>query len=97
MSRESTRKALLDALDRILAGRTKRSTGALTAATLAEEAGVGRASLYRCPDVIKALEAAKLGRLAARASAPPPIPMKSSERELRDAVSKLANRILLLE
>lgn len=97
MAREATRSALLGALERIVRGQPKRSNGELTAAALAEEAGVGRASLYRCRDILKALEAAKLGRSAMARLPAPPIPIKSSERELRDAVTKLANRILLLE
>jgi hypothetical protein len=98
MARHDSRTALFAALSRIQAGQPKRSEGQLTAAGLAAEAGVGRATLYRCPDVLKALQAVKAGRAALQDTLPPPpIPLRSSERELREAISKLANRILLLE
>lgn len=97
MARQTTLTRALAALDRIKKGKPTRSSGELTASALAEEAGIGRATLYRCPEALQALEEAKLGRsTGARAPAPPAVPVASSERELREAVQKLASRIHLL-
>ncbi|MEU5093431.1 hypothetical protein [Streptomyces sp. NPDC020996] len=44
--------ALRAAFERLLRGEPVRSDGSLTVASLAAEAGVSRASAYRCPQVL---------------------------------------------
>lgn len=49
---EHIEEALRAASDRLLRGEPTRSDGALTVASLAVEAGVSRASAYRCPQAV---------------------------------------------
>ena len=104
--KDATRRALMAALRRLEAGTAKRTDGRMTVSNLAQEAGVGRASVYRCPDVLSAWEGAtrphaplpeRTGDAAldeAQAGAPA---IRSSEAQLRDAVKKLASRIYLMD
>ncbi|WP_136661849.1 hypothetical protein [Nitratireductor sp. XY-223] len=50
----STEQALKQAMERLLAGRADRTDGRLTIANLAREAGVSRATAYRCSDIVEA-------------------------------------------
>lgn len=52
----SAEHALKKAMERLLAGKTAHSDGRLTVANLAREAGLSRATAYRCPDVIQAFQ-----------------------------------------
>ncbi|MFF4491538.1 hypothetical protein ACFY0F_34655 [Streptomyces sp. NPDC001544] len=45
--------ALIQAMDRLLAGTPQRSDGSLTVAALAREAGISRASAYRAGEVLE--------------------------------------------
>ncbi|TQK43158.1 hypothetical protein FBY35_4609 [Streptomyces sp. SLBN-118] len=45
--------ALIQAMDRLLAGTPQRSDGSLTVATLAREAGISRASAYRAGEALE--------------------------------------------
>lgn len=54
-----TRNKIEDALERLRRGIPQRTDGKFTASNLAAEAGIGRATLYRYPDYIKALEEAE--------------------------------------
>jgi hypothetical protein len=49
---EPIEEALRAASERLLRGEPTRSDGALTVASLAVEAGVSRASAYRCPQAV---------------------------------------------
>ncbi|MDN3053541.1 hypothetical protein PH213_03070 [Streptomyces sp. SRF1] len=49
----AVRSALVQAMDRLLAGTPQRSDGSLTVAALAREAGISRASAYRAGEVLQ--------------------------------------------
>ena len=84
--------ALLSALQRIRSGQPLRGTLALDRANIAIEAGVSRASAYRCEALADALGGGSdsVGNVAGKKP-------KSSERELRHALKQLLNRIVYLE
>lgn len=56
---DKTKQKLIDALDRIVRGRPARTDGKLTPSNVAREAIVGRATLYRFPDVLAEIERAQ--------------------------------------
>lgn len=49
---DKTKQKLNDALDRIIRGRPVRTDAKLTPSNVAREADVGRATLYRFPDIL---------------------------------------------
>lgn len=49
---EQTKQKLIDAMDRIIRGRPVRTDAKLTPSNVAREAHVGRATLYRFPDIL---------------------------------------------
>ncbi len=59
MTRAFTGQRLDQALTRLLAGQPTVTDGAITVTNLCLEAGVGRDSFYRCPEVKKKFTAAK--------------------------------------
>jgi hypothetical protein len=59
MTRASTEQRLDQALTRLLAGQPTVTDGAITVTNLCLEAGVGRDSFYRCPEIKKKFTAAK--------------------------------------
>ncbi|MER7517857.1 hypothetical protein [Streptomyces sp. NPDC126499] len=103
--------ALRAAGERLLKGEPMRSDGSLTVASLAAEAGVSRASAYRCPDVVD--EFRNLVAEREDAAAPPASlrqevqALKAAERrlrqeharevrELRSSINVLAQQVQLL-
>ncbi|WP_247257120.1 hypothetical protein [Pseudomonas moorei] len=48
-----TKQKLIDALDRIIRGRPVRTDAKLTPSNVAKEAEVGRATLYRFPEILE--------------------------------------------
>lgn len=107
-SRPGTVKALLDAYERLSAGTAQDGTSiALTIENVSIEAGVGRATAYRCDDLVRLF---KPSNPAANASEPtaeegptvekePTVEEDSSkastERELRRLLRIACNRIVL--
>lgn len=59
MTRLSTEQSLEEALTRLLAGQPTVTDGTITVTNLCLEAGVGRDSFYRCPEIKKKFTAAK--------------------------------------
>jgi chromosome segregation ATPase len=59
MTRDSTLARLDNALGQLLAGQPTRTDGELTVSNLCAEAGVGRDSYYRSPQIIEKFTAAK--------------------------------------
>lgn len=103
--KDSTKLALLAALKRLRDGKGKHTNGKLTIVNLATEAGVGRASVYRCEDIIAEFNRLPTGNNRLRNTkeaqrenhTPSPKPNQTSrEKELRQAVKQMANRITLL-
>lgn len=58
MTRATTRERLEQALTRLLAGQAAVTDGELTVSNLCREAGVGRDSYYRTPEVVARFTAA---------------------------------------
>ncbi|GLT02850.1 hypothetical protein GCM10007897_42750 [Sphingobium jiangsuense] len=85
-----TTAALLSAYQRLSAGTADITNGKVSVANVALEAGVSRATAYRCPEL-----------LAMFASSPKPARRKavevSNQRELREVIERLLNRIIVLE
>ncbi|MFE7652507.1 hypothetical protein ACFU6M_06210 [Streptomyces bottropensis] len=72
--------ALIQAMDRLLAGTPQRSDGSLTVATLAREAGISRASAYRAGEVLELFRQ----RVDERSSGPDvPATLRERIRELQ--------------
>ncbi|MFI7097641.1 hypothetical protein [Streptomyces lydicus] len=77
------RTALIQAMDRLLAGTPQRSDGGLTVAALAREAGISRASAYRAGDVLELFRR----RVDERASGPDvPATLRERIRELNGEI-----------
>ncbi len=83
----ATEKKLRDAMQRLLAGQSKRTDGRLTKANLHVEAGVSRATMNRADAVIAEWNIA-VGTQAA--------PRDSQIVELREAISKLKQSVATL-
>lgn len=58
MASDKTKVKIEDALERLRRKTPQRTDGKFTASNLAAEAGIGRATLYRYPEYLKALEEA---------------------------------------
>ncbi|MBD9600271.1 hypothetical protein IB252_10700 [Pseudomonas sp. PDM10] len=56
---DQTRQKLIDAMDRIIRGRPVRADAKLTPSNVAREASVGRATLYRFPDILADIASAQ--------------------------------------
>ncbi|WP_085727245.1 hypothetical protein [Pseudomonas sp. R37(2017)] len=56
---DQTRQKLIDAMDRIIRGCPVRTDAKLTPSNVAREASVGRATLYRFPDVLADIASAQ--------------------------------------
>ena len=82
--------ALLDAYNRLRDGKGTATNGKLSITNVAREAGVSRATAYRCSK-----------RLALFDEAPKPPKAKpqstSGKAELRNVINQLLNRIIMLE
>lgn len=83
----ATEKKLRDAMQRLLAGRSKRTDGRLTKANLHIEAGVSRATMNRAAAVIADWNAA-VGAESA--------PREARQVELQETVAKLKRAIAKL-
>jgi chromosome segregation ATPase len=59
MTRDPTGQRLDEALSRLLAGQPTVTDGTITVTNLCLEAGVGRDSFYRCPEIKSKFTAAK--------------------------------------
>jgi hypothetical protein len=103
--KESTKNALIAALNRLENGNAEFTDGKLTISNLAIEANVGRASVYRCESVLSdfnKLVARPVEVMSTDQSSleqevqHPPIQQTSKEKELRQIIKQLANRINLL-
>lgn len=90
MQRSKSTVALLDAYDRLREGKGSATDGKLSVTNVAREAAVGRATAYRCPELL-----ARFGEHPRPAKAKPKT--VSGNAELRDAVNRLLNRIVMLE
>ncbi|SEG94280.1 hypothetical protein SAMN04489712_14510 [Thermomonospora echinospora] len=86
MTRPQTRARLEDALSRLLAGQPIRTDGQLTVTNLCREAGVGRDSFYRSPDIVARFEAAKAN---AQAHKPELLQLREEIAELKRERRKL--------
>lgn len=85
----STKRALREALARLVSGNACRSDGRLTVADLAREAGVSRATANRAPAILTELrETAELCRLEKPRSA-----QIDAEREQRDRENVIAQHV----
>ena len=88
----ATEKKLRAAMERLLAGKSKRTDGRLTKANLHIEAGVSRATANRAPAILaelrEAAEAAKLCRLEE-----PRPPQIDVERQRRDRENVIAQHV----
>lgn len=86
MSRtDKTKQKLIDALDRIVRGRPARTDGKLTPSNLAREAAIGRATLYRFPDVLAEIE-----RVQNRTAETAPTNLMEKVRHLEKEVEALS-------
>jgi uncharacterized membrane protein YccC len=65
---DKTKQKLTDALDRIIRGRPVRTDLKITPSNVAREAGVGRATLYRFPEIL-----AEIGRAQSNLAKSAPI------------------------
>lgn len=85
-----TTTALLAAHERLSAGQASVTDGRVSIANVAREAGASRATAYRCVELVEMFDtAAKPARSKSSTS--------SNQRDLRDAIERLLNRITLLE
>ena len=82
--------ALLDAYNRLRDGKGTATNGKLSITNVAREAGVSRATAYRC---------SKLLALFDEAPKPPKAKPQSTsgKAELRNVINQLLNRIIMLE
>lgn len=82
--------ALIDAYVRLRDGKGTATDGELTVTSVAREAGVSRATAYRCAELL-----AMFDRYPTPAKPKPK--MVSGSAELRATVGRLLNRIVILE
>ncbi|WP_156448212.1 hypothetical protein [Sphingobium sp. CCH11-B1] len=90
VQRSRSSAALLDAYDRLRKGKGGVTDGRLNVTNVAREAGVSRATAYRCAELLALFD-----------EHPKPTKAKpkamSGNAELRDVVNRLLNRIIMLE
>lgn len=84
---EQTERELLDALDRLVTGRPKKTDGRITQENIALEAGVTRATFNRYTRVV--VEYRRVKASAESGDEPLPITIESKNRDLKDTNSKL--------
>lgn len=89
--RLSSTVALLDAHDRLCKGYGTATVGKPTITNVAREAGVSRATAYRCPELL-----ALLGKKL-QPTKPSQKVAISGSADLRSAIDSLLNRIIILE
>lgn len=111
MTRASTLARLDEAITRLLAGQPTCTDGELTVSNLCAEAGVGRDSYYRSPEIVEKFAAAKAN---AEARKPEVVALREEvaalrrqmrenaaaaaelRRELEDTIKSYANQIQIL-
>ena len=89
--KRNTENKLFDALDRIVSGKAKYTSGALTQNNLCTEAGVSRTTLNRYKNVLEEFNRAKCSNTEVEAIEHP-VTIQDKNKELMDANSLLRKK-----